>query len=364
MKELLRIAASLRADPSPAVLCTLVGVSGSSFRTIGARMLWRPDGSRLGSISGGCLEADLMEQARNVLATRRPRLAHYNTAADTDVIWGTGSGCEGTIAVWLEPIAGLPHWLAFILAAWDRREDAALFIECRYPSDSVPVGAIAGRTSSGQTWSAPGYNNPLPLESSLPAVLEKQTSTQMAPHLSEGHFYEFLPPPPSLTIFGAGDDAQSLSRLAAELGWRITVIDSRADLLNAARFPSAHVLHLSPPEATLATLPLDARSYVVAMTHRYLDDLPILRQLLPRPLAYLGLLGSRKRSEKILADLASEGLAITPEMRARLHAPVGLDLGGGTPEEVALAILAEIQATRSARDARPLRQRHRPIHHE
>jgi xanthine dehydrogenase accessory factor len=362
MKELLRIAADLRANPSPAVLCTLVGITGSSFRTIGARMLCRPDGSHLGSISGGCLEADLMHQACEVLATAHPRLARYDTAADTDVIWGTGSGCEGTIAVWLEPIAGSPPWLEFILAAWDRRADAALLIKCSLSQN--PTGPLAARASDGLTWTHPDDNNTPALERLLPDTLAHQTSTQMPPLLDDGIFCEFLPPPPSLTLFGAGDDAQSLTALAAELGWRVAVVDSRAELLNTTRFPSAHALHLAAPEAALATLPLDARSYVVAMTHRYLDDLPLLRALLPRPLAYIGLLGSRKRSEKILAELAREGLALTDAMRARLHAPVGLDLGGGTPEEVALAILAELQATHTARDARPLRERLLPIHRD
>ncbi|WP_175414770.1 XdhC family protein [Nibricoccus aquaticus] len=362
MKELLSITASLRADPSPAVLCTLVGVTGSSFRTIGARMLWRPDGSYIGSISGGCLEADLMTQAADVLRTSRPRIARYNTAADTDIIWGTGSGCEGTIAVWLEPIAGVPPWLDFILAAWDRRENAALFTEC-FPHHT-PTGAVAARASSGLSWTHPDHKDPFASERLLPDALERQTSTEMLAHRDHGFFCEFLPPPPSLTLFGAGDDTQSLTYLATELGWRVTIVDSRASLLNTTRFPSAHALHLAPPETALASLPLDARSFVVLMTHRYLDDLPLLRALLPRPLAYLGLLGSRKRSEKILADLTREGLAITDDMHARLHAPVGLDLGGGTPEEVALSILAELQASHSSRDARPLRQRLLPIHRD
>jgi xanthine/CO dehydrogenase XdhC/CoxF family maturation factor len=117
-------------------------------------------------------------------------------------------------------------------------------------------------------------------------------------------------------------------------------------------------------EEAVAAAPLEARALVVVMTHRYLDDLPILRALLPRPLAYLGLLGPKKRAEKILADLAREGCALASEQSARLHAPVGLDLGGATPEEVALAILAEMQAVRWQRDARPLRGRTRPIHHD
>ncbi len=327
-------------------------------------MLWRPDGSRLGSISGGCLEADLMDQARGVFNTRRPRVAHYDTAGEADIVWGTGSGCEGTVAVWLEPIAGVPPWLDFILAAWDRRADVALYTKCSFAGADLPTSTVTARSSDGLVWVHPEYKNLISYEHSLLCTLEQKTSTQMLPHRDHGTFHEFLPAPPALTLFGAGDDAQSLTHLATELGWRVTIVDSRASLLDTARFPSAHALHLAPPETALASLPLDARSFVVLMTHRYLDDLPLLRALLPRPLAYLGLLGSRKRSKKILADLAREGLAITDDMRDRLHAPVGLDLGGGTPEEVALSILAELQATHSTRDARPLRERLLPIHRD
>jgi xanthine/CO dehydrogenase XdhC/CoxF family maturation factor len=109
-------------------------------------------------------------------------------------------------------------------------------------------------------------------------------------------------------------------------------------------------------------VPLDHRTVAVVMTHHYRHDLPLLRQLLPQPLAYLGLLGPLQRAERILADLAAEGLEITPAMRARLHAPVGLDLGGKTPESVAVAILAEIESTLAGRAARPLRERKGPIH--
>jgi len=363
MKELLRIAASLRADPSPAVLCTLVGIAGSSFRTIGARMLWRPEGSRIGGISGGCLEADLMSRAAGVLQTGRPCVANYNTAGEADIVWGSGSGCEGTVAVWIEPVAGMPAWLEFVLAAWDRRENVALFLECTHAHQSS--GVLAALSSGGLCWHYPDYKDLYVLKHLLPHTIEQQTATPMLAHRDAGFFCEFLPPPPSLTLFGAGDDAQSLAVLATELGWRVTVVDSRAPLLTESRFPAAHARLPSPAESAISALPpFDERSLVVVMTHRYLDDLPILRALLPRPLAYLGLLGPKKRAEKILSELAAEGLAITPEMRARLHAPAGLDLGGGTPEEIALAILAEMQAVRSARDARPLRQRLLPIHRD
>jgi xanthine/CO dehydrogenase XdhC/CoxF family maturation factor len=366
MKELLRIAAALSADPRPAVLATLVKAEGSSYRRTGARLLLRASGPRIGSISGGCLEEDIAAHAVQVLATRRPRTLVYDTTGENDLVWGAGLGCHGVVHIFLESVAGPPPALAFVAEAWSRREAVVLLTDFTTTDTTVPAGTVFALSETGQSWSSEaaafasanlddlarrqlhaGRSANLPLPS-------KSNSTEI--------FAEFLPPPPELTVFGAGDDAQPLVRLAAELGWLVTVIDSRAAYATPTRFPEAKVVRVAPPADAVAVASLDLHSLVVVMSHRYLDDRPVLRDLLPRPLTYLGLLGPKKRAEKILVDLASGGLAITPQMRARLHGPVGLDLGGSTPEEVAIAILAEIQAIRSSRDARPLRERTRPIH--
>ena len=151
-------------------------------------------------------------------------------------------------------------------------------------------------------------------------------------------------------------------RFAKELGWHVTVVDSRPGYVTAARFPEADELAGFREGDLGAANALRPQALAVVMTHRYKDDLPLLRALWPQPLAYLGLLGPKKRAERILAVLANEGLAITPEMHARLHAPVGLDLGATTPESVALAILAEMLARLSGREPIHLRERARPIH--
>jgi xanthine/CO dehydrogenase XdhC/CoxF family maturation factor len=163
-------------------------------------------------------------------------------------------------------------------------------------------------------------------------------------------------------IFGAGDDAQPLVRFAMALGWQVTVVDPRPALASRERFPEADATINARPEEVPARVALGIDSLAVIMTHHYRHDLPLLRELLPHPLAYLGLLGPRKRAERILSDLAADGFAVTPEMRARLHAPVGLDLGANNAEEVALAILAEMLAVLAGRDAHPLRERNQPIH--
>ncbi|HXN35966.1 MAG TPA: XdhC family protein, partial [Opitutaceae bacterium] len=156
--------------------------------------------------------------------------------------------------------------------------------------------------------------------------------------------------------------AKPLCRIAAELGWSVTVADPRPQMAPQARFPGAAGLVLGPADELVARTAPAPGSLAVVMTHHYVHDLPLLRHLLPLPLAYLGLLGPRARAERLLSDISGGGPVITDAMRSRLHAPVGLDLGSDSPEEVALSIIAEMRASLSGRDARPLRDRSLPIH--
>ncbi len=367
MKELLRITDALRAsNRQPAVLATLVKTEGSSYRRTGARLLLREGQARIGSISGGCLEEDIAAHAAGVIETGKTRILVYDTTGENDMVWGAGLGCHGIVHVLLERVTGVPPALAFVEETWERREAAVLATVFRSDGDATPDGSVFAASESGRSWRADSVFADRVAEKALTFLSNQQSGTLRLEDVTGAPevFFEYLPPPPVLTIFGAGDDACPLARLAAELGWLVMIVDSRPAYATAARFPTARAVLVAPPAEAVARAGLDARSLVVVMTHRYLDDVPLLRSLLTRSLAYLGLLGPKRRAEKILADLTREGLVLTPRDHARLHAPVGLDLGGSTPEEVALAILAEIQAVRSSRDARPLRERTRPIHHD
>ena len=332
MSEIRAILRLLAAHPgSPAVLATLVSVEGSSYRKPGARLLWLPEGVRAGSISGGCLEEDLLERARRVLETGRAETALYDTTAENDLVWGTGTGCDGRAKVLLERLpAGRPRWCRVLQANHEARRDTAL---------AVVHGAATGL--------APGTR----LAADLPAGTEGALV-----------FHDTVPAPLPLVIVGAGDDAQPLVRLAAELGWHVTVVDSRPAYATPERFPGAAAVVAAPPASAVESAPIGSRASVVVMTHRYRDDAVLLRSLLPKPLAYLGLLGPRHRTQRLLAEIEAGGLTVTDDMRARLHAPVGLDLGGTTPETVALSILAEIQARLAGRQPVFLRDRPGPIH--
>jgi len=330
MKELQAIVLALLASPARAsVLATLATVEGSSYRRPGARLLLTDDGQRTGSISGGCLEADVLARAQRVLASGIAETVVYDTTSENDLVWGVGLGCHGIVRVVLEKLPPHPAWAAALAENFATRRTTALAVTHR-AIDPATLGTRLATLAD------------LPTD---PAV-----------------FHDLVAPPTALAIFGAGDDAQPLARLALELGWHVTIADPRAAFATAKRFPTADALIVAPAAELVARVAPDAATLAVVMTHHYVHDVPLLRALLARPLAYLGLLGPKKRAEKILADLAADGLALTPALRARLHAPVGLDLGADSPEQVALAILAEMHATLTGRDARPLRDRTLPIH--
>ncbi|MBL9203867.1 MAG: XdhC family protein [Opitutaceae bacterium] len=328
MKELSSILVQLsQSDSYPAVLATLVSVEGSSYRRPGARLLVTAQGRRVGSISGGCLEDDLVARVPRVLRTQTPEAVVYDTTSENDLVWGVGLGCHGVVRVLLEPLPAPPDWLAPAVRQVAERKAFQLA--------TVHAGPDPRRW--GTFWS--------------------ETSES-----DDTVFVEAIPPLLALLIFGAGDDAQPLVRLAKEFGWRVVVIDPRTALATPERFPLADAVVGGPLSTILPTLETDLRTAAVVMTHHYVHDLPVLGALAGKPLAYVGLLGPRKRAQRLLQDLAGQGVSVSAELSGRLHAPVGLDLGGDTPESVALSIVAELQAVLSGRDGRPLRERTQAIH--
>jgi xanthine dehydrogenase accessory factor len=331
MNEIEAILGELEREPgSPHALATLVAIEGSSYRRAGARLLVDARGRRLGSISGGCLEEDVQERARQVLATGMPQVALYDTTEENDLVWGTGLGCEGAVRIFIERLPGLPDWAGTLRRNLTARRETQLGVVWQDAEAGLlgthEAGAVAGR---------------VPAKAAV--------------------FHDKIIPPPRLLVFGAGDDARPLVEMAKTLGWQVAVSDARPAYATRERFPSADEVTAAQPK-TAATVAMDAWTAAMVMSHRYVYDAAVLRALLPRELPYLGMLGPRKRTEKMLAELEAGGLVVTEAMRARLHAPVGLNLGGDTAGAVALAALAEMQASFAGRDARPLRERTRPIH--
>jgi len=307
-------------------------------------MLRTPGGKRMGSISGGCLEEDVLIHAEKVAADGKPGLFLYDTTPENDLVWGAGQGCRGVVQVFLERLPRNPAWAVALAANLDAGRPTELEVVWE-AEDPAELGTRLGNVGDGVARFPFNFAANLTCKGATPSV-----------------FRERIDPPPALFIFGAGDDAQPLAAFASNLGLRVTVADPRSALATAARFPEATLIATGTAETLVGRVSPRAGALAVVMTHQFAHDLRLLRDLLPLPLGYLGLLGPRQRADRILEDLGAGGFPITPAMRGGLHAPVGLDLGANSPEEVALSILSEIQASLSGRSARPLREKEGSIH--
>jgi xanthine/CO dehydrogenase XdhC/CoxF family maturation factor len=360
--------AAVAALDRPAALATLVRVKGSSYRQPGARMLFGAEGIRTGVISAGCLETDILARVQTVLSSRAPHVAAYDLGSDLDLVWGTGMGCQGRADVLLERVAPgpPPPWMDLVEAMADGRGRGALATVFAARGDTGGLGPGEHFLLDA---AGPGLRpGPGPFQSALEAALAR-AATAGAPAsltLEAGTgqldlLLEPILPPFALWIFGAGEHARPIARMAKELGWFVGIVDHRPALATRDRFPQVDRIVVGHPPATLQGLPLDARSAVLVVSHIYDMDRRALEVLLPMPLGYLGLQGNRVRSRKLLRELGEAG-PMSPDQRARLHFPAGLDIGAETPEGIALSMLAEVQAALSGHPGGPLRDRDGTIH--
>lgn len=312
-----------------AALVTLVKISGSSYRQAGARLLLNSDGEYAGTVSGGCLEAEVIRKAawmvRNGAVMER-----YSTMFDDTAEIPFGLGCGGEIDLLIEP-ADTPECRALIAAM---------------------ETALTGNNSTVVTW-LPGEAKSL-----RRVILDAAGAVQFASHGLDGkkidcarglqagedyggRFVEVLQAPQRLFVLGAGDDAKPLVSMAALLGWSVTVADGRTHLARAERFTEAEQVITS---GAISMVGIRAEDAVVVMTHSYEQDRQILAALLPIRPRYLGLLGARHRSSLLIGEAAALTGKTIVECCERIHAPVGLDLGGDGPEAIALSVIAEAHA--------------------
>ncbi len=374
-KELQGIVAA-RAHGEPAALVTVVKTNGSSYRKPGARMLVDAAGRSVGSISGGCLEDDAREHAAAAIASGRPALIRYDTTSDGDIVFGSGLGCQGIVHVLIEPLPA-PGTAADPLgciaqALAGRRAGALASVFAVDPPD-------AGPTLGDFLWLE--WDAPLATAGTLAdAALAADVSRDAAEMLRRGRpgartyglprgghaevFIDVIRPARSLLICGAGDDARPLADLGKALGWRVRVVDGRRAYATGHRFPDVDELTVCPPAEFAARVPVEPGEAVVLMTHNYLHDKSLLGALLGSPAGYLGVLGPRRRTERLLAELAkaTKRGAFGPRSLARVHGPAGLDIGAEAPEQIALAIVAEIEAVSAGRRGGVLRKRRAPLH--
>lgn len=336
-------------------LATLVNVEGSSYRQPGARLLVDAEQRVLaGAISGGCLEGDVAARAADVCRNNAPVLLRYDLREDLEAIWGFGSGCDGIAHVLLEPLAD-DVWLQAAHDAMMRRTRPVLVTVFGSTDPVAKLGThelVEHAAISVQ---------PLHIKSPL-FTGHPYVGVEVRGGYTRNVLSEPLNAPVALHLIGAGRSAEAFATIAAAMGWRVTVIDHRPALLEDLKLPDSVRRVLRRPEQGLNDLPLDGRSAVALLTHIFETDVAWLQNILPSPLAYVGVLGSRTRAAKLLEQLVQTGMSISSEMQRRLFAPIGLDLGGETPESIALAGVAEIEAVLHERPGGFLRARQSPIH--
>jgi xanthine dehydrogenase accessory factor len=322
------------ADAAARVLATVVSTTGSTYRKSGARMLIMADGSYLGLLSGGCLEADLKIHAQEVLQQGVARAVEYDMRGPDEVLFGVGAGCEGAMRVLLEPAAHgsvAAHALATAARASQLRQPTSLIMV--HEAVEPGLGTYAAAAPLPRELIEAGASSAANAASTNLDVRENGRRMRA--------FVQFLAPPPHVLVCGAGPDAEPVVRAARALGWQLTVVDHRAAASEARRFPGAHVI-LADADALGSVVDLSLCHAAVVMSHVLAADAAYLAALaVPDAPGYIGLLGPMARRARLLQKLGPE---VAEGLKARLHSPVGLNLGAVIPESIALSIVSEIHA--------------------
>jgi xanthine/CO dehydrogenase XdhC/CoxF family maturation factor len=341
-----------RLSDEPLVLATVIRTGGSTYAKPGAQMLIASDGEYAGLLSGGCLEGDLREHARDVAANGQARVVSYDLRSKDDQLFGIGAGCEGAMDIVLSAHTGNDGWhpLNIMESAFRQGNELRLAVVTASREPDLPLGTwlptareFAGLTGGGGGETAHRALN-LATSAADPNSLARPQGRDVE------LFVAHIAAPPNVLLLGGGPDARPVATLAAFLGWRVTVVDHRPAYLEPARFPPGTRLVECRAADLHDALELGRYSAAIVMSHHLESDLQYLRVLVSSCMPYVGLLGPAARREKLLADLGSQA---AQRLRGRLRAPVGLDIGGRTPESIALSIVGEVQAALAGRGGRP-----------
>ena len=306
----------------PVALATVISTWGSAPRPAGSRMAISQSGKIAGSVSGGCLEGEVFEQAQAILKGKPARLFHYGVS--DDLAWTVGLSCGGEVDLLIEPLTEVHRDL---IGALEAERPVVL---------TTNVGDL------------PGARQLLtPAQGDAAELLEQEN-----PVRRDGLFLEPFPRPPELFIFGGSHVAIPLTRLATALGFRVTVVDARSKFADRQRFPEARQVIHAWPDEVLKDLPMDGSTYVVILTHDPKFDDPTIQAALKGRPRFIGAIGSKKTHRDRVARLTAAG--VNPADIRRVHAPIGLDLGAQTAEETALAILSQMVAVRHGKTGGPM----------
>lgn len=362
MKEIQNILqkATKLSTGEKAILATVVDVIGSGYRRPGARMLIDENGYSIGTVSGGCLEADVLERAKKVLETGEPIVITYDTTQDENSVFGLSMGCRGIVRILLESFEKDNFLLTKLQTSFDKRE--AQFIGTIVSSNKI--SNIGSRIFLGTSEKFDFQNLPNDLINSEDFINDcrlffRQNKSAEVREYKIGEntfeiFFENIDPPINLLLFGAGYDALPLIKFAKEIGWSVTAIDHRPAFANAERLSETDKIIVSGSEDLGDEIFADENSVAVIMTHNYERDRNILHRLLKSNCRYIGALGPKKRAENLLSEISED---FSAKQLAKLHSPVGLDIGADSPEAIAVSIVAEIQSVLKDRKGGFLRER-------
>lgn len=348
-----------------AALATVVRVEGSSYRRTGARMLVTDAGEWIGGISGGCLEGDALKRARLAMAQQKATIVTYDTTDDDPYQIGVGLGCNGIIDVLLSPLdTNNTENPVRVL------ED---IIEKRLPSilltvtDSQHPGLVLGqvfRYDNEDSFKAKFPDKSLALEviTAIDEVLSLTKSKSYSFELATGErvtiFVEVLVPATHLLVYGGNYDIYPMVKIAKEVGWKVSVVCNPLKV-HKSLFELADAVIAKENGHQVA---IDAFTVALLMAHDYETDFGNLRYFIDTPIPYIGMLGPKKRTDKMFTKLNEEGRFFSEQELQRIATPVGLDIGANTPEEIAISIVAEIRAFFAKRDGGRLRLRKKPIY--
>ncbi len=349
-------------------LATVVHVEGSSYRRPGARMLVTEDGELTGAISGGCLEGDALRKALLAINQWQNKLVSYDSMDDDDNSIGIQLGCNGIVHILFEPIDSTNenNPLALLEKAMQQRRNTVIVTLFSLSNNAEQVGTCLFTTGRDNI----GYIADKTIENKIiedtEAVLSSGHSVIKNYLQHNGQLVigliELIKPPVDLVIAGAGNDAFPLVQMASVLGWHVTIVDGRKTHANAKRFPVAKNIIVAKPAAAINQIVINEQTIFVLMSHNYNYDLAMLQQLVSTKCNYIGVLGPKKKLEKMFKALQDEGITINSELKQKIYGPVGLDIGAETAEEIALSITAEIKSVLARKDGTALRNKDGFIH--
>ncbi len=368
-EDIIRSFKQAQAAGKKTALATVVQVEGSSYRRPGARMLVTEDGELTGAISGGCLEGDALRKALLAIARQQNKLVTYDSREEEDNSFGIQLGCNGMVHILFEPVDPSKENNPVALLEKAAMQSKASVLVTLFSLDD-PAGIQTGTcllAAEGNYYgSIPNQSLSNEIKKDIITVVENNSSLMKKYLINEKEsltgFIELIAPAVELIIAGAGNDAFPLVQMASVLGWPVTVVDGRKTHANVQRFSTVKKIMVGKPPEIMQQICSNEQTVFVLMSHNYNYDLAMLRLLINTHCNYIGVLGPKKKLEKMLNELAAEGIDIAAKVKEKIYGPVGLDIGAETAEEIALSVLAEIKAVLAKKEGATLRQKNGFIH--